>query len=235
MTKQTCTLCQTEIKGLYCYNCGQKSTNKKTTVVTIIGDLISNLFSIENSFFSTFLMAFKKPAFLVNNYFEGNKGVLIAPGKIVLFTSVILALRFYYFDADFFTISLGRHKKEYVLLGLFLIFPILSSTVTFIRHKNIFMRSIISICYFSSFVLLISLIIEIPLLVMGISNSWKNIFIPLAFLTIFILNVLVFAKSKKWYRILFLVILQFIMLIVVPVILFLILSLLGWVTYKITT
>lgn len=213
MSNSKCTICKTEIKGLYCYNCGQKASNKKASIFTIIGDFVSNIFSIENSFLVTFIAAITRPAFLVNNYYEGNKGVLIAPGKMVLFTSIILAFRFHYFQEPFAGASFGREQQEYILISLMLLFPILTSCIVFFNKKGILMRSIIAICYFSSFTLIVLSFIDLAFLLTNIKIS--ALLFLVIYLFIFIFNSLVFVENKQWYRILGISFIQWIVMFII--------------------
>lgn len=222
MFSKNCTICQTKLKGSFCYNCGQNVTNKKASVFTIIFDFFANIFSVQSSFLTTFIAVFKRPVFLVNNYYEGNKGVLIAPGKFVLFTSLFLALRFYYFEESFWGLTMEVSGKEYFLIGLMFIFPVLASIILFAKKKNILIRSIISMSYISSFNLIILTLIEIPFLLINVTLDAT--FVLFMFFSIFGLNSIVFSENKRWFLILLNTVLQLIILVIIFAIIILLLS-----------
>ncbi len=132
-----CTACHKNLKAEqnYCVHCGQKIGKKRITLWSIIADTFSNYFSFERSGLATDYKVIRHTEFMVQNYYNGNKGYFASPGKLVIFSIILIALHLTFVNDKILEASFdirGVNKEYAFFLFHFILFTIISQ-LTFIR------------------------------------------------------------------------------------------------------
>lgn len=147
-----CSICSSEIEGAYCSNFGQKKVEKPTNIFQLLLDFVEQVVSIQKSDFATMLQVVKRPRFIIENYYHGNKGYYSSPGKVMLFAILILIVHMTFVSnlilgVDFSAESLNL---EYTFLFLFILFFSIVSQIVFFRRGMKISKHIIASTYITS-------------------------------------------------------------------------------------
>jgi hypothetical protein len=91
-----CPNCGDEVEGNYCRICGQRKTEHRASVPTLLRDAFDDQFSLVTELPRTLHFLFTRPGFLTSEYAAGRIARYIAPLRLYLAASVIffLALSF---------------------------------------------------------------------------------------------------------------------------------------------
>jgi hypothetical protein len=134
--KKRCSICYDEIAKKYCSNCGQYLKNKRVTSFTILGDLFSNTFSVEKSFFTNIKTGVLHPEKLVLNYWNGYRGFYYSPGRFFTITSLFILLHYIFADR-FIGFKVESTISNKFFIPLFNIFILtLFSYITYFKYKK---------------------------------------------------------------------------------------------------
>ena len=77
-----CLNCGEELKGEYCYNCGQKAVVKQYSFKTLFEDIFGSLIDLDStSFVKTFKLLATKPGIFIRDYFSGKRAGYLSPFK----------------------------------------------------------------------------------------------------------------------------------------------------------
>ncbi len=170
MDEHKCTVCSSKIKGTYCSNCGQKRGEKPTNILRLFLDFVEQVISIQKSDFATMLQVIKRPQFIVENYYNGNTGYYSSPGKVMLFTILILIIHMTFISnlilgVDF---SAGGLNLEYTFLFMFIFIFLVVGQLVFFRRGFLLAKHIIATTYIvSTFITFFMLFYWIVLLTIG--------------------------------------------------------------------
>lgn len=160
----TCSVCQHEIEEQYCPNCGQKYKPGKITFWTTIGDLLTNLFSLEKSVAASSFKLLFRPDFIIHNYINGFKNYYPSPGKMLLVALTIAGLHLTFVDDVLLGLSFNIENMS-VQIGFFLFFIPFSAAVSKLSHlrKTIgFIKHWITSIYLSAaYLILLTVITDI--------------------------------------------------------------------------
>lgn len=192
-----CTVCKTTVETNFCSTCGQKMPSKKTTVITLLMDLVTNFFSMEKSGFATILKIIWNPKPIVDNYYLGYRNHEASPGKILLYglTTIVLHLAFVNEEVLGITINIENMATQYGFVLIFYPILLLISLLTFIRLRVKISKQLISIIYIvSSLLLLVTALNDLTILIFGnIFDGSPMVFFLLLF---FIWNSRVLSKKQ---------------------------------------
>jgi hypothetical protein len=97
-----CLNCGTELKGDFCYNCGQKNKTYQITLKQLFVDFLGDYFTFDSKFFRSINPLLFKPGFLTNEYIAGRRTSYVLPLRLYLFISIIF----------FFILAVNPHKAE---------------------------------------------------------------------------------------------------------------------------
>jgi len=170
MRNETCSICNIHIEENYCSRCGQRKSDTPVTIVSLIKDFVSNIFSLEKSVFATILKILINPKLIVNNYYNGYRNYHSSPGKILLYGIAVVALHTSFVDENVMGLTLESRSISAQYLFWLPLFPILlfSSFLTFIRREKGLSKHVISITYVSSSLfILITIINDAIILIWG--------------------------------------------------------------------
>lgn len=196
-----CTAChrKLETEQNYCPNCGQKIGRKRITIWSIISDTLGNYFSFERSGLATIYKVITTPKFIVDNYCDGNKGYFASPGKMVIFSLVIMALHFTFISKKILSVDfeIEGFSQEYgFFLFNFLIFVFISQ-LTFFRQGFKLARHFVSLTYIMTAFLISFVLIDNLCRLLTIElNGWTYIF----YLSVVLFwNSLAFTRKRIWW------------------------------------
>lgn len=157
-----CSACGNKVTTPYCGKCGQKVGNKPISVWHIISDFFSNYLSLERSGLATMLLLIRKPRFVIDNYYLGNKGYYSSPGKLLIFSVVVFALHLALSSKTIFglTIQVQSLNTEYAYW--ILLIPVLTiiSQLVFVRQGFKPARHLITITYLATTFSILVIVIE---------------------------------------------------------------------------
>ncbi|WP_027419126.1 hypothetical protein [Crocinitomix catalasitica] len=197
---KVCNICNVEIHGPYCHQCGQQITNKKLTFKSILNDFVSNLFNLERSGFATSLTLLKEPKKVVSSYWSGNRKYYASPSKFILYLIIVLGIHIARSNNTILGIGFGNTPKAIIIVLPLLL--ILASFITFTKLKKSIWEHSISILYLYSLWLIISIIVY-EILYSFINQAVLDSFeVPLlltfaSFLFTFIWNSRIFSTDKN--------------------------------------
>jgi hypothetical protein len=103
-TPTNCLNCGTELKGNYCYFCGQKNKTYQITLKQLFLDFLGDYLTFDSKFFRSIKPLLFKPGFLTNEYIAGRRVQYILPLRLYLFVSLIF----------FFILAINPHKAKMI-------------------------------------------------------------------------------------------------------------------------
>jgi len=160
-TNKTCTICQIEIINSYCGDCGQKINTKKTTILSIISDFVSNMLSLERSVFATLIKLIISPGKVIDNYMLGFRNYYQSPAKILFYALTYAAIHVTYIDSYILggDMQSSTFSNQFLFSAVFIPFTILTSYLTFIRRKYGFTKHLVTMLYLTSCFFLVFMIL----------------------------------------------------------------------------
>lgn len=207
---KVCSICEIPIEENYCSRCGQHATGKTTTIINLITDFLSNLFSLEKSALGTIYKLWLNPGPIVKNYYLGYKNYYSSPSKILLYSIAIIALHLAFVNPNILgmTINIKNIKTEYFFWLMHIPVVLIVSYLTFLKNKENFSKHIISIIYISSSALIVFTIIN-DLIIVIVGDIIGNFVFIIYILFTFILNSRVFTKEDKKHNVIWNTLIQF--------------------------
>jgi len=96
--KSKCKNCQTDFKGNFCSNCGQRNiSNKRLKFSDIIVDFFDNVFNLHKGLFYTFWNLIIKPGEVGKDYISGKRKRFTNPVRYLIIAVAIQAFMDYWF------------------------------------------------------------------------------------------------------------------------------------------
>lgn len=87
-----CPNCKTELKGAFCYNCGQSTKSYSKPFSILIYDAFGDIMAFDTRLFKTAFPILFKPGFLTKEFFAGRRVRYVSPFKLYIFISFIAFL-----------------------------------------------------------------------------------------------------------------------------------------------
>lgn len=87
-----CLNCGTELKGPFCYFCGQPDRNFMRFFPVLLRDLMEDLFDLDSRFMRTMKPLLFKPGRLTRDYMEGRRFRYAPPMRLYIFSSIVFFL-----------------------------------------------------------------------------------------------------------------------------------------------
>lgn len=84
-----CLNCDTELKGSYCHQCGQKDLPKRQTLWELVENYIGSTFSFESKFFRSVVWMLFRPGYLPAEYISGRRERYYHPVRAYAFISLV--------------------------------------------------------------------------------------------------------------------------------------------------
>ncbi|MCI5046530.1 MAG: DUF3667 domain-containing protein [Aquisalinus sp.] len=85
----SCFACGAEVVGPFCYNCGQKNDDCRRNILSLAGETLTGVFSIDSKFFRTLGTMLTKPGRYVREYGDGKRSVFTPPIRFFLVISFV--------------------------------------------------------------------------------------------------------------------------------------------------
>ena len=231
---RNCTICETPIKIKFCEKCGQKKGHKESTILSLIADIFSSIFSLQNSVPKTFQTLLIAPNKIIDNYAKGHRGFYPSPGKMILFAFAITAIHSLTVSSDLLgmsiTVANNQDSGHIILLFITVLLITGTSYLTFIRSKIKLAKHIISTLYlWSTFFTIFLIASDLFLLLFDLDLS--EIFLAFLFISILIWNTIVFTRKKKPLIILGNLVIHLVLIAIIIPLLILIIKLTGTIKY----
>jgi hypothetical protein len=87
-----CLNCGTELKGPFCYYCGQPDRNFMRFFPVLLRDLMEDLFDLDSRFMRTIKPLLFKPGRLTRDYMQGRRFRYAPPMRLYIFSSIVFFL-----------------------------------------------------------------------------------------------------------------------------------------------
>jgi len=100
-----CLNCGTELKGPFCYFCGQPDRNFLRFFPVLLRDLMEDLFDLDSRFMRTMKPLLFKPGRLTRDYMEGRRFRYAPPMRLYIFSSIVFFLLAALVSSDSITIQ----------------------------------------------------------------------------------------------------------------------------------
>ncbi|MFT4073891.1 MAG: DUF3667 domain-containing protein [Asticcacaulis sp.] len=107
---QKCLNCETELKGRYCFSCGQDASNHHRHILHMIVDSVESLFHLDGRLWRTLPPLFFRPGTLARDYMTGRLARHVPP-----FRTFLVALLIFIFVSEGLTHHLAKeieHKTD---------------------------------------------------------------------------------------------------------------------------
>jgi hypothetical protein len=105
-----CLNCGTELKGPFCYFCGQPDRNFMRFFPVLLRDLMEDLFDLDSRFMRTMKPLLFKPGRLTRDYMEGRRFRYAPPMRLYIFSSIVFFLLAALVSSDAIPIDTGKDK-----------------------------------------------------------------------------------------------------------------------------
>ena len=102
-----CLNCGTELKGLFCHECGQGAVSKTPTIGAFVLEYLNNAFIWDTKFLPTLWNLIRRPGYLTNEYNAGKFLSQEHPLKLNMFLLFVFATLFVLFSSDDMTDSVN--------------------------------------------------------------------------------------------------------------------------------
>jgi len=105
-----CLNCGTELRGPFCYFCGQPDRNFMRFFPALMRDLMEDLLDLDSRFMRTIKPLLFKPGRLTRDYMNGRRFRYAPPMRLYIFSSIVFFLLAAFLSSD--AISIGGIKAE---------------------------------------------------------------------------------------------------------------------------
>jgi hypothetical protein len=100
-----CLNCGTELKGPFCYYCGQPDRNFMRFFPVLLRDLMEDLLDLDSRFMRTIKPLLLKPGRLTRDYMEGRRFRYAPPMRLYIFSSILFFLLAAFLSSDAISIN----------------------------------------------------------------------------------------------------------------------------------
>ncbi len=87
---ETCFSCGSQIDGLYCKDCGQKNDDYRRSILSLAGESVASVFSLDSRMWQTWFALLLKPGRVAREYANGKRSQWSSPIRIYLAMSLLL-------------------------------------------------------------------------------------------------------------------------------------------------
>lgn len=197
----TCSNCQIQIEKNYCSECGQFYNPKRLSAGSLISDFIETFFALNKSYALNAKQLLLRPRFVVENYWSGYRNFYFSPNRMLLISTLFLAIYLYFSDNSFLGIQfdLGNYFPwlgiQFFITVLCLFFFSLSTVIVYFKKKKNVFEHLALNAYILSLSISVFLILSVSLKYVNLANYLQFLF------TIFIVLWIARVFEKKWWKI----------------------------------
>jgi len=109
-----CLNCSTELKGPFCYYCGQPDRNFMRFFPALLRDLMEDLLDLDSRFMRTIKPLLFKPGKLTRDYMNGRRFRYAPPMRLYIFSSIVFFLLAAFLSSDAITVN-GLEDNEGII------------------------------------------------------------------------------------------------------------------------
>jgi len=109
-----CLNCGTELKGPFCYYCGQPDRNFMRFFPVLLRDLMEDLFDLDSRFMRTIKPLLFKPGRLTRDYMQGRRFRYAPPMRLYIFSSIVFFLLAALLSTDAIQVSSAKNTDGIV-------------------------------------------------------------------------------------------------------------------------
>jgi len=116
---ENCLNCGTELKGKYCFNCGQEKISKRMSIKSLTHDFIHSSFHWESSFIHTLKELLFSPGKFIREYIAGKRKSYAKPVTFFILMVSIYVIIFHLLSEDYFKYlneAITGNKSDKVLI-----------------------------------------------------------------------------------------------------------------------
>jgi hypothetical protein len=106
-----CLNCSTELKGPFCYYCGQPDRNFLRFFPALLRDLMEDLLDFDSRFMRTIKPLMFKPGKLTRDYMDGRRFRYAPPMRLYIFSSIVFFLLAAFLSSDLVTVT-GQENND---------------------------------------------------------------------------------------------------------------------------
>lgn len=107
---EKCLNCGTELKGPFCYYCGQPDRNFMRFFPALLRDLMEDLLDLDSRFMRTIKPLLFKPGRLTRDYMQGRRFRYAPPMRIYIFSSLVFFLLAVFLSTDSVSVNNGSSE-----------------------------------------------------------------------------------------------------------------------------
>jgi hypothetical protein len=112
-----CLNCSTELKGPFCYYCGQPDRNFMRFFPALLRDLMEDLLDLDSRFMRTIKPLLFKPGKLTRDYMNGRRFRYAPPMRLYIFSSILFFLLAAFLSSDAITVTGVENNEGIVTLS----------------------------------------------------------------------------------------------------------------------
>jgi len=112
-----CLNCSTELKGPFCYYCGQPDRNFLRFFPALLRDLMEDLLDLDSRFMRTIKPLMFKPGKLTRDYMDGRRFRYAPPMRLYIFSSIVFFLLAAFLSSDAITVTGPENNEGVVTLS----------------------------------------------------------------------------------------------------------------------
>jgi hypothetical protein len=145
-----CLNCGQELRGPFCYGCGQRDQPRVIPLRRIIRDAIGEAFSVDGRLVNSLRLLFRRPGFLTNEYVAGRRAAYLPPFRIYLLVSVVyfLILALTGFDTFFFAMaspqSIAARYMRLLPKVMFVILPAFALLLKLLYPRRLYVEHLVA-------------------------------------------------------------------------------------------
>jgi len=111
-----CLNCGTDLKGPFCYYCGQPDRNFMRFFPALLRDMLEDLLDLDSRFMRTIKPLLFKPGRLTRDYMQGRRFRYAPPMRLYIFSSILFFLLAALLSTDAITIN-KENNEDHILLS----------------------------------------------------------------------------------------------------------------------
>ncbi|MBX7044289.1 MAG: DUF3667 domain-containing protein [Ignavibacteria bacterium] len=119
---ENCLNCGTELKGKFCYNCGQEKISKRLSLKSLFHDFIHSTFHWESSFVHTVKELLVSPGVFLRNFINGKRKSYTKPVSFFILLVTVFVISFHFFSDNFVSFVnktfMGENAEKYHPMGV---------------------------------------------------------------------------------------------------------------------
>ncbi len=112
-----CLNCATELKGPFCYYCGQPDRNFMRFFPALLRDLMEDVLDLDSRFMRTIKPLLFRPGKLTRDYMDGRRFRYAPPMRLYIFSSIIFFLLAAFLSSDAITVNGVENNEGIVTLS----------------------------------------------------------------------------------------------------------------------